>query len=135
LGNCCSPLTTAQVGVVPGEPVGANRREYVEIDSVFERYGPVRNVGRDGQHLTLAHDDFLAFDLELQRAFEDVGDLLAVMMMFGHHRILLQKYLRDHGLVAGDDLARDHVAHDFERYRFPTDVFHGNLLSHHNLVC
>ena len=37
--------------------------------------------GRDAQNFAGVHDDFFAVDGEFQRAFQDVGDLLVVVMM------------------------------------------------------
>src|SRR5260370_10582605 len=43
-----------QVSVVFLEPVFANLAEHVEIERVFERYGPVRHPRRNAQHLPLS---------------------------------------------------------------------------------
>src|SRR5258708_13251739 len=120
-------LPAPEVGVVFGEQCGADGREDVEIERVFERYGAVRHPRRNAQNFTLPHHHFPALELELQSPFEDIGDLLAFVPMFGHHGILLDEDLRDHRLVAAHDLARDQFAHLFQWNGVPGLVFHPEL--------
>src|ERR1700735_519857 len=47
--------------------------------------------------------------------------------MLGPHGVLLQEDLRDHGFFAADDFPRDHVAHDFQRNRIPSEMFHREI--------
>ena len=81
--------------------------------------GAVRHVRWDVQYLALVNGHFAPLQLELQSAFEDVGDLLAVMLMERHNRILFQKHLCDHRLLARKDSPGNDVAHLFQRHRFP----------------
>jgi hypothetical protein len=72
------------VGAV--EPVLARRVEHIDVERVLESFGLVRHVGRDDQHLACAHDDLLGLvfaDPELQRALEDVGQLLVLVRAAG----------------------------------------------------
>src|ERR1019366_1825502 len=79
------------------------------------------------QHLPLADHDLPAADLKLQRALEDVGDLLAFVVVFRHNRALGEEDLRHHGLVARNDLARDGVAQDLFLHLVPSVEFHVRL--------
>jgi len=63
------------------QPVLAGRIKNVKINGVFQRPGFVRHVRRDAEHFARPDDDFLAVNGELQGSFEDVGDLLVVMMV------------------------------------------------------
>src|SRR5436853_3747959 len=122
-----SPRSTAlasKISVVALEPVFANGAEDVEIERVFQSHGAVRHVGRDAQHLALAHHHLLALEFELQRPFENVRELLALMMVLRHHRSLGEENLRHHGLIAGDDLARDGLAENLFFHLVPRVEFH-----------
>src|ERR1017187_911184 len=127
------PLSPAQVSVVLLEPVVADGAEDVEIERVFQRHGTVRHVGGNAQHLPLAHHDFAAADLEAERALKDVGDLLALVVVFRHNRALGEKDLRHHGLVARNDLACDGGAQDLLLHLVPCVEFH--VLSSPRLGC
>src|SRR6266404_1841344 len=56
--------------------------------------------------------------------FEDIGDLLAFVKVLRHDGALSEKDLRHHGLVAGNDLARDGRAQDLFWHVVPRVVFH-----------
>ena len=86
--------------------------------------GAMRHMGGDAEHFSLRHDNLLAFDFKLQRAFENIGDLLALMPVLRHHGALGEKDLRHHRLVAGDDLPRDGFAQDFLFHFVPRVMFH-----------
>src|ERR1035438_5089813 len=96
-----------QVGVVFGQPVVPDGAEDVEIEGVFQRHRGVRYVRRDAQHLAGGHHDRLAFDRKSPRAFQNVSDLFALMMVLRNHRSLGQENLGNHGLFARNHLAPD----------------------------
>src|SRR5713101_1998984 len=98
LGTALAAAPKVIVGLV--QPVFAGWIENIKIDGVLKGPGFMGHVRWDAQHLTRAHYDLLAVDGKLQRALEDVGDLLIVMMMQRHVRALLQKYPRKHDFVA-----------------------------------
>ena len=58
-------------------------------------------------------------DQELQRPLQDVGDLLALVVVHRHDRALFQVNLGQHLALAGDDLARDHLGDLLERELVP----------------
>src|ERR1035441_5319929 len=72
----------AQVSVVFLEPVLADGAEDVEVERVCERHGAVRHVRGNAQDLPFSDQDHPAADLELERAFENIGDLLALVVVF-----------------------------------------------------
>ena len=84
----------------------------------------MRHVGRDTQHLPLRHHDLAALELELQRAFHNISNLLAFVTMLRHHRALGEKHLGDHGFIACYDAARDNLAHHFFLHVVPRVMFH-----------
>jgi len=69
------------VGLI--NPVGAGWTEYVEVDGVDDGLGFVRHVGRDAEYFAGVDHDLFAVDPELERAVEDVGELLVVVAVFG----------------------------------------------------
>src|ERR1035441_4799302 len=117
----------AQVSVVFLEPVLADGAEDVEVERVCERHGAVRHVRGNAQDLPFSDHDHAAADLELERAFENIGDLLALVVVFRHDRPLGEEDLRHHGLVARNDLARDGVAQDLFLHLVPSVEFHVRL--------
>ena len=102
----------------------ADGAEDVEIERVFESDGHVRNVGRDAQHLAGGDHYGLAFEMKFERALQNVGDLFTLMVMLRHHSALGQEDLRDHGLIAGDDLAPDGGAENLFFHFVPGVMFH-----------
>ena len=70
------------------------------------------------------------FEFEFERAFQDVSDLLAFVMVLRHHRALGEEYLRHHGFVAADDLARDGLAQDLFVHLLPGVMFHVPAIVH-----
>src|SRR4249919_2892903 len=94
------------VGVI--EPVLPDRAEDVELEGVLERLRLVLDPRRDVEYLAFAHGDLVAADQEFQRALEDVGDLLALMRVIRDQAAALQIDLREHFLLAGHQLARQH---------------------------
>ena len=98
----------AEVGVVFVDPVLAGRGEDVEVDAVFFGGGGVGQVAGDDE-------DFAGVDsvrgavveVEAEGAFGDEGDLLVVVRMAGDDAAFGQDDAGEHGLVAGDELARE----------------------------
>src|SRR5205807_1941802 len=75
-----------------------------------ERLSGVRQVGWNGQHLARADIDLLRAlfaEPEAERAFEDVGDLLVLVLVAGNDGALLQIDVRDHHPIAADHPAAD----------------------------
>ena len=121
-------MLASQIGVVPREPILARRREDVHVVGVFQGQRAVRHVGRNHHHLAGAQHDGLAVDLELQRAADDEGDLLVVVMVLRDTSALLQLHARHHGAVAGDHFAADGGAQLIHRHFVPGVDFHELLL-------
>jgi hypothetical protein len=124
-----------EVAVGAVEPVLPRRVEDVHVQRVLERERLVRNVGRDVQHLAGAHDHLLRpvrTDPELERAFEDVGELLVVVRVLRHERVLLQVDVREHHPVPRDEPPRDHVGDALLREVLPVEVAYagGGLVGH-----
>ena len=113
-----------QVRVVLGQPIVAQGTENVEIEGVFERDRAMRHVRRNAQHLALPDHHLATFQFELQRAFQNIGDLLAFVMVFRNNRAFRQEDLGHHGLFARNDLARDGGAQNFLFHFFPNVMFH-----------
>ena len=62
--------------------------------------------------------------MELERAFQNVSDLFALVMVLRHHRALGQENLGNHGFFAANDLAPDGGAENFLLHFVPGVVFH-----------
>src|ERR1051326_751084 len=118
------PQVAAQIVVVFLQPVMPDGAEDVQVERVLEGDRHVRHVGRNVQYLPFVDHNLLAADLEFERAFQNVSDLLAFVMMLRHHRALGQEDLGDHRLVAGNDLAGNRGAKDFLFHFVPNVVFH-----------
>ena len=65
----------------------------------------MRYVRGDKQDFTLVHHDLAPLDFEFERAFQNVSELLALMMVRRHHGVLGDEHLRHHG-----PLSRNHFA-------------------------
>src|SRR2546427_499825 len=78
------PLTASQIFILSREPVSANGTEDVQIHRVFDRHCAVRDIRRDVQHFAFPHQHRPALELELQRSFQDVSDLLAFVLVRGN---------------------------------------------------
>src|ERR1039458_2815450 len=113
-----------QIGVVFGEPVLADGAEDVEVQRVLKRHRGVRHVRRDAQNLAGGDHNSLAVNLKLQSAFQNVRNLLALVVVFRHHRALGEKDLSHHRLFAGNDFARDGGAQYFLLHVVPSVMFH-----------
>ncbi len=80
-------------------------------------------VGRDAEDFVGADDDFAAIDGKFQGAFENVGNLLVVMVVQRDVRAFLQQHARQHDFVADHHLAVD------ERIQLLAfDIFPCNML-------
>ena len=126
-------LAATQIRIRLIHPIHPDRREHVDVEGVFERHRAMRHVRRNQQHFALAHDHLAAFEIKLQRAFDDISDLLAFVMMLRHHRVFLQIDVREHGFFAGHHFAGNQVAHLFERNRIPGQEFVSHRGYHTNL--
>ena len=74
------------------------------------------------KHFAGVHHDLLAVDPELQRAIEDVGELLVVMAVHRDDAAFLQQHPRHHDLLADHKLALQQRVQFFERDRMPRNV-------------
>src|SRR2546428_9461132 len=99
-----SGLFATQIFVVLINPVSAWRIENVQIHGVHERFCLVRHVRRNSQHFPGMDRDLAAVDPELQRTFQNVGDLLIDVAMVGHDAALLQQDARQHNVMADHEL-------------------------------
>jgi hypothetical protein len=72
----------------------------------------------------------LSVDSELQRAFQDVGDLFIVVMMQGHVPAFLYQHASEHDLVADDHFAIDQRVKFFALDFVPRNVFEGCWRAH-----
>jgi hypothetical protein len=104
------------------EPISPRRSEDIEIDRFHKSLGLVGHVRRDGKHLSGIHHDFFAIDPKLQRAFQDVRDLLVMMAVFRHDASLLRQNARHHNVQADDHLPLQERIQIFEFHAIPRDV-------------
>ena len=82
----------------------------------------VPDVRRDVQHLTRADDDLLVLvftNPEAQRALEDVRQLFVFVLMPRDDAALLEVYMRQHHLLAGNEPAVEHRRDRLLRHLFP----------------
>ena len=82
----------------------------------------MRDIRRDEENFARMNRHLAALQLEFQRAFQNIGDLLAIVLVQRNNGILAEKHLGHHGLLTGKNAPRDHVAHRFERYFLPFAV-------------
>ena len=127
-------LFAAQIFVGLVDPVSPRWTKNIKVYSIGQRLGFVRHVGRNRQNLARVHNDFFAVDPELQRTFQDVGDLLVDVAVLGHDATLLQQDTCQHNVLADDELALEKRIQVFQLDRAPWDVpedsWRGRLLSH-----
>ena len=84
----------------------------------------VRQVRRNHQHFARAHDDLtlpVRAQQKLQRALEDVCDLLVLVRVPRHVVALLEIYVRDHHALARDQPPREAALQRLERQFRPSD--------------
>src|SRR6266702_736708 len=102
----------------------------------------MRHVWGNTEHFAGVDHDLSAVDGELQRAFENVSELLVDMAVLGNDASLLEKHAREHEAFSGHDLSIEKRVEDFEFNVIPADVLevsHGrNSLTensrHHSAV-
>src|SRR6266480_5209 len=119
-GRTLATMSQIVVGLV--QPVFARGIEDVEVHGIFQSPGLVRHVRRDAQHFAGANDDLLAIDGKLQRAFEDIGHLLVVVVMQRHVRAFLHQHARQHDFIADQHFAADEGIELLALHAFPRDV-------------
>src|SRR5438270_4316252 len=115
-------ILSSQVIVFLVEPVLSRRAEDVDVECLFERFCVVRHIRRNMKDLASCYRYFLLAifaDPELQRAFEDVGDLLVVVRMLRDDAAFLQIDVRQHHPFAGDESSLQHVGDPFLAHGFP----------------
>jgi hypothetical protein len=107
----------AEIAIVAGDPVLAGRREDIEVESVFEGFGGVRQVSGDDEEFTGADGFFfervIRTEGETQSALDDEGDLFVMMRVAGDLATLFEHDAGDHGLRPGDELAGEQRVHGF----------------------
>jgi hypothetical protein len=67
---------------------------------------------------------------KFQRAFQDVGDLLVVVLVPRHMGAFFQEYARQHDLFADHHLAVDQVIQLLVLDLIPGDIFQSGLRAH-----
>ncbi len=117
--------TKVLVGFV--DPVGSGRIEDVEVDRVFERLSLVRHIAWDCQNLTRTNHNFPAIDPELERALENIGELLVVVTVQGNNAALFHEYASDHDVSADDEVALEERIQILDGNSVPRDVFEVSL--------
>src|SRR5271156_2980630 len=99
---------SAKVGIIFADPIFAARREEVKINGVFESFGTVRHVGRNGQDFAGTDDGFgLVVENKFQGAGSAHGVLLAAMKMARDDRAAQKHEAGKRSVVAANHLARD----------------------------
>src|SRR5271155_4953282 len=97
-------LSTTQILIGLVDPVGARGIEYVEVYRILDGFGFVRHMWRNRQHLAGIDYDFFAIDPKLQRPFQNIGNLLVVVAVFGHDASFFQQDARHHDILTHDEL-------------------------------
>src|SRR6266513_213548 len=94
-----------QVIIFLVQPILPRWTEDIDIESLFERFGLVRNVRGDVQYFSSLDGDLLGSvfaNPEFERALEDVRQLLILVRVLRHYAALFQIHLREHHPLAGD---------------------------------
>src|SRR5580765_3115637 len=115
-------LLSPQVLIGLINPVGARRSKDVEIDSVFQGQRLMRHVRRNTEHFSRVNDNFFAVDIELERALDDVGQLLVVMAVKRDNTSLLEQHAGQHDLLSNHKLALQERIEILQRNHVPGDV-------------
>ena len=68
------------------------------------------------------HRDLLAVNSELERAIEDISQLLVVMAVLRHDAAFFQQHARHHNLLPDDELPLQQRIEFFERDGVPGNV-------------
>jgi predicted permease len=85
-------------------------------------------MGGNEQHFALVNYYNVPFQLEFQRAFENIAHLLAFVVVLGDHAALLDEDLRQHRFFAADDFSRYRITQDFEWNGIPIEKLHGKMI-------
>jgi hypothetical protein len=94
----------AEIGISPADPVRPGRAEHVKIYSVFQRFRGMRNIPRDYEDFPGPHDHLSPRQGELQRAFEDIGDLFILVAVQRHDTACAKYQPCQHALFTRDKL-------------------------------
>src|ERR1700730_12093446 len=93
-----------QVSIIFIDPILTGRIKDVQVDRVLQRNRLMRHVGWNAQHFPSRDREFPVVDVEVQGAFENIGDLLIVMAVQRHPGALLQQDARGHYVGAHNHL-------------------------------
>ena len=85
------------VGLV--DPIRTGRIEDVEVNGIFERLSLVRHVGRNAERFAGVDHDHFSVDPELERSFQDVGQLLVGVAVLRHDAAFFQQHARQHDFL------------------------------------
>src|SRR5215831_11938959 len=96
------PSPKILVGFV--NPVSAGRGEDVQIHRILESYSFMRHVRRNAKYLARVDHNLFAIDIKLQRAFDDVGQLLVLMAMQRYDASLLEEHASEHNFLTEYEL-------------------------------
>ena len=114
-------VTKVVVGLV--DPVGAGRSEDIEIERVLEGPSFMRQVRGNAKNFAGVDDDLFAIDGEFQCAFEDVSELLVVVMMKRDVAAFFEEDASEHNLLTVNHFAVDERIEMFALDLAPGDVF------------
>src|SRR5262245_19459634 len=89
------------------DPILSNRAEDIDREGVLEHFDLVLHPTGKLKDVTLTHDDFSPINRELQHAFQDLRNLLALVRMTRHDAATLQLEVRDRDAVAREVLPFD----------------------------
>src|SRR5271168_545586 len=116
------------IGLV--QPVFPRRVEDVQINRVFHRPGFMRHVRWNAEHFPCSHHNLFAVDRKFQRAFQNVSDLLIVMMMQGHVGAFLHEHACQHDLLADHHFPVNQRIQWLVLDVLPRNVFHFRCSAH-----
>src|SRR5262249_43558259 len=93
------------------DPILPNRTEDIDRESILEHLDLVLYPTWNLEHVTLAENNLPPIDRELQDAFQDLRNLLALMSMTRHDAAALQLEVSDGDAVACEVFALDAIRH------------------------
>jgi len=70
-----------KIRIIPIDPILPRRIEDIQVHRILQRIRLMRNIRGNAQHLTRMNHNALTRDQKLQRALQNVSDLLVVMMV------------------------------------------------------
>src|SRR6516165_3140229 len=135
-GTAHATLTTglpAKILVGLVYPVPARRIENVQIYGILQRFSLVGHVGRNAEHLARVHHYFLVVNPELQRAFQDVGDLLVYVTVQRDNAALFQQYAGHHQVLPHHKLTIEKWIEFLQLNILPANVFQ-HVFPFHNVA-